>query len=147
MNFLEKTVSKTLPIMLVLPLGALNTVAIAKDAALTDFSLEQLLDVEVTSVSKKKQRLDTTASAIYVITQADIKNSGITNIPDILKLAPGINVDRIDSNKWAVTARGFNGRFANKLLVLMDGRTLYSPAFSGTYWEAQDLLLSNIERK
>ncbi|MEZ4483424.1 MAG: Plug domain-containing protein [Syntrophotaleaceae bacterium] len=75
-----------------------------------------------------------------------MRRCGATSIPEALRLAPGLNVARIDGNKWAITARGFNGRFANKLLVLMDGRSVYTPLFSGVYWDVQDTLLEDIER-
>ena len=100
---------------------------------LSQLSLEQFseLDVVVTSVSRKPQKLSDTAAAVFVISNEDIKRSGATNIPEALRMAPGIQVARIDANKWAISARGFNGRFANKLLVLIDGRTVYNPMFSG----------------
>ncbi|MEW8024963.1 MAG: TonB-dependent receptor [Candidatus Thiodiazotropha sp.] len=111
-----------------------------------DLSLEDLLSVEVTSASKKKQRLNEVASAVYVITNADIRRSGVTSIPEALRLAPGINVARLDANKWAITSRGFNNQFANKLLVLIDGRSVYTPVFSGVYWDVQDTMLEDIDR-
>jgi iron complex outermembrane receptor protein len=104
------------------------------------------MNIEVTSVSKKAQKLSSAAAAIFVITQEDIRRSGVTSIPEALRMAPGVQVAHIDANKWAISARGFNGRFSNKLLVLMDGRTLYSPTFSGVFWEAQDTLLEDIDR-
>ncbi|ANE54823.1 TonB-dependent siderophore receptor [Methylomonas sp. DH-1] len=113
---------------------------------LTDLNLEELLAVKITSVAKKVQSLQDSAAAVFVISDEDIKRSGATSIPDALRLAPGIDVGRIDSNKWAVSARGFNGRFANKLLVLIDGRSLYTPAFAGVYWELQDVMLEDVER-
>ncbi|NKN31860.1 TonB-dependent receptor [Marichromatium bheemlicum] len=113
---------------------------------LTDLSLEELLDVEVTSVGKKSQALADAAAAVFVIDAEDIRRSGATAIPELLRMVPGLQVGRLDANKWAISARGFNGRFANKLLVLIDGRTLYTPSFSGVYWEQQDLLLADIER-
>jgi len=111
-----------------------------------DLGLEDLLSMEVTSVSRKKQRLSEAAAAVFVITQEDIRRSGATSIPEALRMAPGLQVARIDSNKWAITSRGFNGRFANKLLVLMDGRSVYTPTFAGVYWEVQDYLMEDIER-
>ncbi len=111
-----------------------------------DLSPEELMTIEVTSVSKKAQHLSDAAAAIFVITHEDIKRSGATNIPDVLRMAPGLEVSRIDANKWAVSARGFNGRFANKLLVLIDGRSTYTQAFSGVYWEMQDVMLDDIDR-
>ncbi len=113
---------------------------------LLNLSLEELVNLEITSAAKKPQKISDTAAAVFVITQDDIRRSGVTSIPEALRLAPGINVARIDGNKWAITARGFNGRFANKLLVLMDGRSVYTPLFSGVYWDVQDTLLDDIER-
>jgi iron complex outermembrane receptor protein len=113
---------------------------------LKELSIEALMNVQVSSVSRKKQTLAESAAAVYVITQEDIRRSGLQTIPEILRMAPGLHVAQIDSSKWAVTSRGFNGRFANKLLVLMDGRTIYSPLFSGVYWDVQDLVLEDIER-
>ncbi len=111
-----------------------------------DMPLEDLLSMEVTLVSKKKQPLNEAAAAIFVITQDDILRSGVTSIPEALRMAPGIQVGRIDANKWAISSRGFANQFANKLLVMIDGRTVYNPAFSGVYWDAQDTLLGDIER-
>lgn len=113
---------------------------------LLSLSIEELLQLEITSAAKKPQTISNTAAAIFVITQEDIRRCGATSIPEALRLAPGLNVARIDGNKWAITARGFNGRFANKLLVLMDGRSVYTPLFSGVYWDVQDTLLEDIER-
>ena len=113
---------------------------------LTELSLEELMNIEITSVSKKPERLADAAAAIFVVTQEDIRRSGVTSIPEALRMVPGINVARIDSNKWAITSRGFNGRFANKLLVLIDGRSVYAPSFSGVYWEVQDTLMEDVDR-
>jgi iron complex outermembrane receptor protein len=113
---------------------------------LINLSLEQLMNIEVTSVSKKAQKISNSAAAIFVITEEDIRRSGATSIPDILRMVPGLDVARIDSSRWAVAARGFNGRFANKLLVLMDGRTVYDPGFSGVFWDLQDTLLEDVDR-
>lgn len=109
-------------------------------------SIEDLMNIEVTTVSRKAQRLTDTAAAAYVITADDIQRSGSTSIPEALRMVPGLEVARISGSRWAVTARGFNGRFANKLLVLVDGRSTYSPFFSGVYWEAEDVLLEDVER-
>ncbi len=114
--------------------------------AFLELPLEDLLSMKVTSVSRKKQQLNEVASAVYVITRDDIRRSGVTNIPEALRMAPGIQVSRIDANKWAIASRGFASQFTNKLLVLIDGRTVYSPAYSGVYWDAQDTLLEDIER-
>ena len=113
---------------------------------LTELSLEDLMDIEITSVSKRSQKISEAAAAVFVITSEDIRRSGATSIPEILRMAPGIHVAKIDANKWAVTSRGFNGRFANKLLVLMDGRNVYTPLFSGVFWDVQDTLIDDIDR-
>jgi iron complex outermembrane receptor protein len=113
---------------------------------LTSLSVDELMNVEVTSVSKKEEKLFQTAAAIYVITQEDIRRSGMTSVPELLRMVPGLDVARIDGTKYAISARGFNGRIANKLLVLIDGRSIYSAETSGVYWEVQDLMLEDIER-
>lgn len=115
-------------------------------ADLADLSLEELMSIEITSLALKPQRLSESAAAVFVITQEDIRRSGVTSIPEALRMAPGINVARIDANKWAITARGFNDRYSSKLLVLIDGRTIYTPFFAGVYWELQDYALEDIER-
>ncbi len=111
-----------------------------------DLKVEDLLNVEITSVSKKAQAMNDAAAAVFVITNEDIKRTGVTSVPEALRMAPGLDVARIDANKWAVSARGFNGRFANKLLVLIDGRNAYTRTFSGVYWENQDVMLEDVER-
>jgi iron complex outermembrane recepter protein len=113
---------------------------------LTQISIEDLMNTEVTSVSKKEQKLSRTAAAIFVITQEDIRRSGSTNIPDLLRMVPGLDVAQIDASTWAISSRGFNNQFANKLLVLIDGRTVYSPLFSGVFWDAQGVPLEDIDR-
>lgn len=112
----------------------------------TQQSLEDLMNIEVTSVSKKSQKLSATAAAIYVITQDDIRHSGALNIPDLLRMVPGVNVARINGNTWAISARGFNEHFSDKLLVMIDGRSVYTPTFSGVYWDSVDMPLEDIER-
>ncbi|HXF14936.1 MAG TPA: TonB-dependent receptor [Terriglobales bacterium] len=112
----------------------------------TTMSVEDLMNMQVTSVSKRTQKVADAAAAVYVITQEDIRRSGATNIPEALRLAPGIQVARIDENKWAISSRGFNGRFADKLLVLIDGRSVYTPLFSGVYWNVQDVMLEDVDR-
>lgn len=111
-----------------------------------EMSLEDLMNVKVTSVSKKSQQLIDSAAAIHVITHKEILRSGATSVPQVLKMVPGLQVAQIDANKWAVSARGYNSRFANKLLVLIDGRSVYSPTWSGVHWEAQDIILEDVER-
>ncbi|HWO36748.1 MAG TPA: TonB-dependent receptor plug domain-containing protein, partial [Candidatus Acidoferrum sp.] len=112
----------------------------------TAMSVEDLMNMQVTSVSKRTQKLADAAAAIFVLTQEDIRRSGATSIPEALRLVPGLEVARIDENKWAIGSRGFNGRFDNKLLVLIDGRSVYTPLFSGVYWNIQDVMLEDIDR-
>ncbi|HUL12383.1 MAG TPA: TonB-dependent receptor [Methylococcaceae bacterium] len=114
--------------------------------SLTELSLEQLLDIEITSVSKQTKRLSDSPAAVFVITQDDIHRSGASTIADALRMVPGLQVARVDRDKWAISARGFNDVFANKLLVLMDGRSVYTPLFSGVWWDSQDTMLEDIER-
>lgn len=113
---------------------------------LADYSLEDLMNMKVTSVSAKEQRISKAAAAIYVLTSEDIRRSGATNIPDLLRLVPGANVEQISANAWSISIRGFADRYANKLLVLIDGRSVYSPVFSGVMWDAVDVPLEDIER-
>ena len=113
---------------------------------LTRLSLEELMNVEVSLASRKPEQLGATAAAVAVISAEDLRRSGARSIPEALRLVPGMQVARIDANKWAVTARGFAGLFANKLLVLVDDRSVYTPLFSGVFWEAQDVILEDVER-
>jgi iron complex outermembrane receptor protein len=113
---------------------------------LTTKSLEDLMNVEVTSVSKSEQTLSRTASAIFVITAEDIARSGATNIPDLLRMVPGMDVAQINANTWAISARGLNDEFSNELLVMVDGRTVYLPTFGGVFWDVLDMPLDDIER-
>src|SRR6184192_484483 len=109
-------------------------------------SIEELMNVEVTSVAKRPQRVADAAAAVFVITQEDIRRSGAASIPEALRMVPGLQVARIDENKWAIGSRGFNSRFDNKLLVLIDGRSVYTPLFSGVYWNVQDVMLEDVDR-
>ena len=113
---------------------------------LTQFSLEDLMNIHVTSVSKKDQKLSRTGAAIFVISQEDIRRSGATNIPDLLRMVPGVDVAQIDSNQWAIGIRGFNTAVSNKILVLIDGRSVYFNSFSGAYWDVIEVPLEDIER-
>src|ERR1051326_2298282 len=107
----------------------------AKTKELADQSLEDLMNIEVTSVAKKSQRISQTAAAITVVTEEDIRRSGALSLPDILRRVPGVNVAQINANMWAISVRGFNGEFSNKLLVMIDGRSVYQPTFSGVFWD------------
>ena len=113
---------------------------------LYQISLESLMNMEVTSVSKREQKLSQAAAAIFVINQDDIRRSGALNIPDLLRMVPGLDVAQINANTWAISARGFNYQFSNKLLVLIDGRTVFTPSQDGVNWDTQDVPLEDIER-
>lgn len=116
--------------------------------ALDNFSIEQLLNVEVEVVSagKKPQKLEDTAAAIQVISREDIRRSGLTSLPEILRLAPGLQVARIDGGTWAISSRGFNTKNSDNLLVMIDGRTIHTQTFTGVYWDMQDVVPEDIER-
>jgi iron complex outermembrane receptor protein len=118
----------------------------ASRGGLADLSLEELANLEVTSVSRRPERLSDAPASIFVITSDDIRRSGATSLPEALRLAPSLHVARVDARQYAISARGFNSTVANKLLVLIDGRTVYTPLFSGVFWDAQDTLLEDIER-
>lgn len=120
--------------------------SVAQAESLKTLSIEQLMNVEVTSVSKRPQRLAQVASAIQVITQQDIRRSGAASLPEALRLATNLQVAQLDSRQWAISARGLNSTTANKLLVLIDGRTVYTPLFSGVFWDIQDVPLEDIDR-
>jgi iron complex outermembrane receptor protein len=120
-------------------------------SALKSLSVEELMNIEVTSVSKTAAPLSTAPAAIYVITHEDVMRSGATSIPEVLRLAPNLQVVQVSASNYIVTARGFSGNsadqnFSDKLLVLIDGRSVYTPLYSGVYWDAQDVLLDDIER-
>jgi len=123
-----------------------GAVAQATPQALKNLSLEDLSQIEVTSPSKEPTPAFQSPTAIYVITGDDIRRSGVTTIPEALRLAPGVEVARIDGSKWSVGIRGFGTRLSRSVLVLIDGRTVYTPLFAGTYWEVQDTLLEDIDR-
>src|ERR1700723_2024865 len=139
--FRQKLLVVATVVLCALPAWAQQT---SKD--LGNSSIEDLMNMQVTSVSKKEQKLSRTAAAIFVITQEDIRRSGATNIPDLLRMVPGMDVAEINGSTWAVSARGFNGQFSNKLLVMIDGRIVYTPNFSGVYWDTLDVSLEDIDR-
>lgn len=128
-------------------LGMLPAVALAQRAIpdLSQISIEDLMRIEVTGAGRKEQQAVNVAAAVYVITNDDIRQSGLSTLPDVLRLAPGVEVAQINANKWAVSIRGFNEVFANKLLVLVDGRNLYNRLFSGVLWDAQNLMLDDVD--
>ena len=115
-------------------------------ADLADLSIEELGNIQITSVSRHAERLSDAAASIFVITGEDIRRSGATRLAEALRLAPNLEVARVSASSYAISARGFNSTVANKLLVLIDGRTVYTPLFSGVFWDAQDVMLEDVER-
>jgi iron complex outermembrane receptor protein len=128
--------------------AAAEPAAAAAEAAsqLKKLSLEELMNLEVTTASKRPEKLSDVPSAIQVITQEEIRRSGASSIPEALRLAPNLQVAQVSSHEWAITARGFNNTTANKLLVMIDGRSVYTPLFAGVFWDVQDTLLADIDR-
>lgn len=127
-------------------LGTAVAVTGHADDRLTDLSLEELSNIEIISSSKRAERLSDAPTSVFVITGEDIRRSGATSLPEALRLAPNLQVARASANGWAISARGFNSGSANKLLVLIDGRSVYSPLFSGVFWDVQDTMLEDVER-
>ncbi len=121
-------------------------IATGQELDLANLSLEELGQIQVTSVSGRAEPWASAPASVYVITSDDISRSGVTSLPEALRLAPNLFVARVDTAQYAISARGFNSVIANKLLVLIDGRTIYTPLFSGVFWEMQDILLEDIER-
>ncbi|MCP3889840.1 MAG: TonB-dependent receptor [Desulfobulbaceae bacterium] len=109
-------------------------------------SLDELLDLDVVTVAKVPKKITQSPAAIYVIPRETLRRSGVDSIPEALRMVPGMHVYRINATKWAISSRGFSGRFANKMLVMIDGRTVYTPLFSGVYWDVQDTMLEDVER-
>ncbi|CAN5123981.1 TonB-dependent receptor plug domain-containing protein [soil metagenome] len=132
--------------------GALSAIAMSGYAAaaelgnIDELSLEDLANIRITSVSKRSELLSEAPASIFVITGDDIRRAGATTLPEAMRLAPNLQVARVDARNYAVTARGFNNAFENKLLVLIDGRTVYTPLFSGVFWDAQDVVLEDVAR-
>jgi len=128
----------------VVPAGAVSAQTGTQD--LKRMSLEDLLDIEVTTVTRRPEPTDQVPAAVFVITHDDIRRSGARSLPDALRLAPGLQVAQIDGAKWATGTRGFADRLSRAMLILIDGRAVYSPLFAGTYWEVQDTMLEDVER-
>ena len=126
--------------------GGLACAATSGNAVLADMSLEELANIEIISVSKRPESLADAPASVFVITAEEIRRSGAATLPEAMRLAPNLQVAQVDARNYAVSARGFNNPFANKLLVLIDGRTIYSPLFSGVFWDAQDVVLEDISR-
>jgi len=129
---------------MIAPAGAAEVESNRK--SLADLSIEELMNESVTSVSKKETKLVESPAAISVITQEDIRRSGLTSLPELLRTVPGLDVARVNGNQWAISSRGFNDQYANKLLVLVDGRAVYTPTFGGVFWNAQDVVLEDVDR-
>ena len=136
------------------PLAAAVTIAgwfaatpvMAQDKALSELTLQDLMNIEMVSSSKFKQELSEITAAAYVITEEEIKNAGVTDLPQLLSMVPGLFIAEATSNSWAMGMRGFNSVFSNKVLVMIDGRSLFSPLFSGVFWEQLDVFIPDIER-
>ncbi len=118
----------------------------SRPSDLASATLEDLMRIEITSASRREQTAEDVAAAVYIITQADIRRSGMTSVPDLLRLVPGVQVAQVNSNKWAISIRGFSGIYSNKLLVLIDGRTIYNPLFASVMWDTEDVMLEDIDR-
>ena len=131
--------------------SVISNVILAQDSLsvtydLASLSIEQLMDIRVISVSKRAEKLTEVPSAIQIITQEDIRRSGATSIPEALRLSSNLQVAQVNSSQWAISARGFNNVLANKLLVLIDGRTVYTPMYAGVFWDIQNVLLEDVDR-
>lgn len=118
----------------------------AANVRLTELSLEELMEIEVTTVSKHREKLSSAPAAVFVLNGDDVQRAAVKTLPDALRLVPGMQVGRVSAHDWAISARGFADVFANKLLVLQDGRSLYTPLFSGVFWDAQDTMLEDLDR-
>jgi iron complex outermembrane receptor protein len=127
-------------------LSAQEPEELASTLELKKLSMEELMNIEVTSVSKRPEKLKEAASAIQVITAEDIRISGATNVPEALRLATNLQVAQVNSSQWAISARGFNNVLANKLLVMIDGRVVYTPMYAGVFWDVQNLVLADVDR-
>ena len=135
-----------LGLLLATTAGAADHASEKKPGHLADLSIEQLLNESVTSVAKKETKLSDSPAAISVITQEDIRRSGLTSLPELLRTVPGLDVARINASQWAISSRGFNLQYAKTLLVLVDGRAVYTPFFGGVFWNAQDVVLADLDR-
>lgn len=154
--FKRRVISGRVAVGLLLAMTWASDSVFAVEVAALDIkrlTLEDLADIEIYSASRRLESVQGAPSAVFVLTNEDIRRARVTNIPDALRLVPGVQVARIDGNKWGVSIRGFiglagsaNARTANKLLVLIDGRSIYDPLFAGTFWESQDMMLSDIDR-
>ncbi len=147
----EQLVQRVVPVAAALTLLATLPVQAVQErpaqaSELRRLTIEELMEIDVTSVSRRSERVSGAAAAIAVITGEEIRRSGVTSLPEALRLVDALHVARFNSGTWAISARGFNIGTANKLLVLIDGRSIYTPLFSGVFWDVQDLLLEDVER-
>ena len=145
MQFIKQTLL-TLAFLLLVTLTCVPSPGFAADNEMLDLDLQSLMQIQITSAGRKAQNLADVPAAVYVIDQEAIHNSGVTSVPEALRMVPGLQVARISSSKWAITSRGFSGTFSNKLLVQIDGRSVYTPTFSGVYWDVQNVMLEDVER-
>jgi len=143
---LRKAIAVAVLALAALPAAAQTESIAEPPKALKQLSLEELFDLEVTSVSQKPEPVSKTAAAVHVVTADDLRRMGVVSIPEALRYIPGVEVARVDSRSYAITARGFNGTVANKLLVLMDGRSVYTPLYSGVFWDVQEAFMEDIEQ-
>lgn len=124
----------------------LSASAYAQAPDLLELELEELVRVKVTTVSRTEQDAFDVPAAVYVLRGSDLQRAGVTNIPDALRLVPGMQVAQVGANQWAINARGPTSFFSNKLLVMIDGRTVYTPSFGGVYWDAQQVMIEDVDR-
>lgn len=141
-----KKSARVISIALILISITAEAFAQAKPRDLAMTSLEELMQIDITSAGRKEQRADSVAAAVFVLTRDDIRRSGLRTVPELLRLVPGVQVAQVNSSRFAVSVRGFNNLYANKLLVLIDGRSIYNRTFSGVFWDAQDVLVDDIAR-
>ncbi len=145
-GFAAALTRRTRPLLLFSILAAGAFAVQAQAPSPFDLSIEELGQLRVTTVSRRTEPLNRTAASVYVITAEDIRRSGVRSIPEALRLAPGVEVARNSSNEYTISIRGFSSDLSNKLLVLIDGRSVYSPLYAGVFWDVQDTLLADIER-
>jgi iron complex outermembrane receptor protein len=145
-NFYRRAAARALIALVLIPALPVSGRAQTGPIDLARISIEDLMNIQITSAAKKEQRAEDVPAAVFVITQDDIRRSGLRSLPELFRLVPGMQVAQVNANKWAVSARGFNDLFSNKLLVLIDGRSIYTHSFSGVLWDGEDLLLQDIDR-
>jgi iron complex outermembrane receptor protein len=145
-NACRNIAARLLIALALLPVCPAQGQAQSRPPALAGATLEELLNVQITSANRKRERANDVPAAVYVLTQGDIRRSGIRTLPELFRLVPGMQVSRINSTNWAISVRGFADLFSDKLLVLIDGRSIYNRQFSGVFWDTEDLLVDDIDR-